>query len=167
MSRFQLQKSRFQLASLQGGDWKAFSSIHSEQQEKRSRSAHLQGCPGLWWKIIRRSQGDEYLAGRFYQIESKLPGALGLVTSNSKSHSFSALEAWPYDKDQDDIERTGGDSHCAMEDVWKEHHVPSRPLLYCPVEGCPKDRQGKFNFKYMSDSKSISNPAGMEPHNLS
>jgi hypothetical protein len=73
--------------------------------------------------FVRKSESDEYLAGRYYQVEAMLCAAFGGLSPNSVNYKFRALKWWSSgdeDKDDDQQPWTGGDSHAAIEDVWSK-----------------------------------------------
>jgi hypothetical protein len=68
--------------------------------------------------FIRRSQEDEYLTARFYQIEAMLASAFGTLHSEVSEYKFRALQLRQLDDRSVVLPWSGGDSHCSIKDIW-------------------------------------------------
>lgn len=68
--------------------------------------------------FVRRSQEDEYLAARFYQVEAMVASAFGTLYSEIREYKFCDLQMWQLDNRDVVLPWSGGDSHCSIKDIW-------------------------------------------------
>ncbi|KAH0350663.1 hypothetical protein KCU83_g4686, partial [Aureobasidium melanogenum] len=68
--------------------------------------------------FVRKTQEDEYLAARYYQIEAMLASALGALHPDSSDYKFRGMQWWAFDDEDTQEPWIGGDSHNAIRDGW-------------------------------------------------
>ncbi|KAG9516602.1 hypothetical protein KCU93_g9065, partial [Aureobasidium melanogenum] len=68
--------------------------------------------------FVRKTQEDEYLAARYYQIEAMLASALGALYQKSVDYRFRGMQWWAFDDEDTPEPWSGGDSHNAICDGW-------------------------------------------------
>ncbi|KAG9567276.1 hypothetical protein KCU71_g2618, partial [Aureobasidium melanogenum] len=122
--------------------------------------------------FVRKTQEDEYLAARYYQIEAMLASALGALHQKSVDYKFRGMQWWALDDEDTSEPWSGGDSHNAIRDGWANHpemrsenETVSRKaaetaresarqrkqqalcvendIYLCTIEDCPRSEQDK------------------------
>lgn len=91
--------------------------------------------------FVRVDKDDEWMAGRWYQIEAMLSAALGASMDTMKNTRYLALKWWPFTNDDSPSPWTGVDGHCAIQDVWVDPPgTHPRKAYLCTHTGCLHSR---------------------------
>jgi hypothetical protein len=102
--------------------------------------------------FIRVSQEDEYLAGRWYQVEVMLAGAFSGLQSRSSDSKFHDLRLWHLDNQNVTLTLpwSGGDSHSALRNIWAarlnilvEDELVNADSYLCTDSECGRSESGK------------------------
>ncbi|KAG9751681.1 hypothetical protein KCU73_g6285, partial [Aureobasidium melanogenum] len=122
--------------------------------------------------FVLKTQEDEYLAARYYQIEAMLVSALGALHQKSVDYKFRGMQWWACDDEDTSEPWSGGGSHNAIRDgcanrpeMRSEDEIAERKAAetaresarqrkqqalcvendtyLCTIEGCPRSEQDK------------------------
>lgn len=135
-------------------------------------SATLSHALAMGEPFVRKTQEDEYLAARYYQIEAMLASALHALHEKSVDYKFRGLQWWAFDDEDASEPWSGGDSHNAILDGWanrpemrSEDEIAERraaenaretvrvrkqqalcvenDIYLCIIDGCPRSERDK------------------------